>query len=400
MTSMSSVRQLRASSTTAFRHVSTLPRTPSRATSLVPVSKTQGKDAQSAGCAIVTTTFVVTQPLPAFASPTAEFAQELQSKLDAAASLTEKVTSSSSEVTKFAKDAVDAAKPVLDYASPIVKKAADDALNTATPVIKEGTGAVGKAVSTTLKSSGLDLDAVASAGKVATDAASTAVTTAAPVAQSVFKVMTSSDPSTLATFAGGAAVLVFLSPVWGPALASSIRGYAGDISAASALDLVTQSNVMMVDLRSAEEIAAKGSPLLPRGASKLSLVPVATIMDKRLRGQMSRAASVEVESTAIVIAALKRVTKGTTVLLLDRKGSTSKQVARCLSRLGFKKVFVIDGGFEGRGGWIQSSLARTAPAGIQSTSGSIKILGTQFGSTGRKALGSGSVQQQQKQLPQ
>eukprot|EP00976_Prorocentrum_cordatum_P116604 1196185-Prorocentrum_minimum.AAC.2 len=129
--------------------------------------------------------------------------------------------------------------------------------------------------------------------------------------------------------------------VWGPALARAARGYAGDVSAASALDLSTQveplprlmltmttlrmSNVVLIDLRSAVEIAAKGSPQLPRGASKPLLVPLATVLDKRLRSQMSGAGGVEVQSTAMVIAALKKVTKGTTVLLLDRNGSTSKE---------------------------------------------------------------------------
>jgi hypothetical protein len=36
--------------------------------------------------------------------------------------------------------------------------------------------------------------------------------------------------------------------VWGPALAASIRGYAGDINAASSLDLVSQVATQLLTL--------------------------------------------------------------------------------------------------------------------------------------------------------
>eukprot|EP00959_Pyramimonas_sp_CCMP1952_P141434 2960254-Pyramimonas_sp.AAC.1 len=55
-------------------------------------------------------------------------------------------------------------------------------------VLKGGVSSVESALSTSLKSSGLDLDAVASAGKVAADAANTAVNSATPIAQSLYKV--------------------------------------------------------------------------------------------------------------------------------------------------------------------------------------------------------------------
>ena len=55
-------------------------------------------------------------------------------------------------------------------------------------MLKDGVGAVEKVISSTLKSGGLDVDAVASAGKVVTGAANTAVNTATPVAKSLYKV--------------------------------------------------------------------------------------------------------------------------------------------------------------------------------------------------------------------
>jgi rhodanese-related sulfurtransferase len=63
--------------------------------------------------------------------------------------------------------------------------------------------------------------------------------------------------------------------------------------------------------------------------------------------------------TALEIQALKRVNKGTKVLLLDKSGSgTAKNVAKELAKLGFGGAYVISGGFQG---WTSSKLQVKAP---------------------------------------
>jgi len=49
-----------------------------------------------------------------------------------------------------------------------------------------------------------------------------------------------------------------------------------------------------------------------------------------------------VQVTVLSIAALKKVSKGTRVLLLDRNGAQSKQIAKALAKKGFKKVITAD----------------------------------------------------------
>ena len=44
---------------------------------------------------------------------------------------------------------------------------------------------------------------------------------------------------------------------------------------------------------------------------------------------------------------LKKIGKRSTLLLLDKNGGASKAVARELARLGFRKAYVISGGFNG-----------------------------------------------------
>lgn len=63
--------------------------------------------------------------------------------------------------------------------------------------------------------------------------------------------------------------------------------------------------------------------------------------------------------TALEIQALKRVNKGTKILLMDKNGSgTSKAVAKELAKLGFGSALIIAGGFQG---WTASKLQVKPP---------------------------------------
>jgi hypothetical protein len=48
--------------------------------------------------------------------------------------------------------------------------------------------------------------------------------------------LSSSDPASLAIYAGVVGIVVLLSPVLGPLLGRVVRGYAGNVTAADALD--------------------------------------------------------------------------------------------------------------------------------------------------------------------
>lgn len=90
------------------------------------------------------------------------------------------------------------------------------------------------------------------------------------------------------------------------------------------------------------------------------------------------------------IASLKRLGRGTRIMLLDRYGSTAKTVAKELARRGFGRVFVVSGGFDGRGGWVQSKLLVKPTAGMYSGDVSSKLARTlstrNVTAAGRKAL--------------
>ena len=81
----------------------------------------------------------------------------------------------------------------------------------------------------------------------------------------------------------------------------------------------------------------------------------------------------EADSTARIIAALKKASKGKPVILLDSNASLAKQVARKLSALGFRAVHVVDGGFDGRGGWVASGLSTVASSSNNGTGRSFAL---------------------------
>ncbi|GFH24510.1 HATPase_c domain-containing protein, partial [Haematococcus lacustris] len=70
-------------------------------------------------------------------------------------------------------------------------------------------------------------------------------------------------------------------------------------------------------------------------------VEYANTEDKRLRGQLRDPNSIEAQITALQVSALKRINKGTKVVLLDRYGPAARTVAKELGRKGYTKVFVV-----------------------------------------------------------
>lgn len=119
-------------------------------------------------------------------------------------------------------------------------------------------------------------------------------------------------------------------------------------------------------------------------SESLSPCVYAVTEDKKLRNSLRDPTAIEASVTSLQIASLKRVSKGTKIILLDRYGPAAQTVAKELGRKGFSKVFTVTGGFDGRNGWVQSKLqikpaatVLSAPAtllGRTSTTGTRKSL--------------------------
>lgn len=275
---------------------------------------------------------------------------------------------------------------------------------------------LGKTATDALKSSGVDPSVVNSTTKTVTATADTVVSTTKPLVNQLVTFVTTTEPVVLGEYALAGLVLYLVGPTLLGVVAGAARGYAGELTAAAALDQVcNDGNTVIVDIRTTREKEATGIPDLPV-RDRLVELDYATIDDRRvcrgvlcvlgvcmlcfvhyvhacacvlaaccqtgcwgrlltvfinsvvcmhdshhhfpptclhspphtnphsppphphfpahtllqIRGALRNPAAVEASITAMQVAALKRVSKGTNVLLLDRYGG---DVRWCVCRM-------------------------------------------------------------------
>lgn len=263
----------------------------------------------------------------------------------------------------------------VDKAVPVVKQGYSELNKVAGPTISKAVPAIQDSASKLLKESGVDIDTVNKTTTGASKVATEAVGKATPLLTKVFNFLTTSDPQTLGKTGLALVATYYFFPFFLRAAFNSLRGYSGELSPAKAVDFVTgMDSACIVDIRSVKEKSATGVPDVPSSARGRFIELEQASIDRRLRGQLRSADAVETRITALEIQALKRVSKGSTIMLLDKTGgSAAKDTAKELARLGFRKVYVITGGFNG---WQASKLQIKAPVpGMQSNVMS-NIIGT------------------------
>ncbi|CAI5944932.1 unnamed protein product [Closterium sp. NIES-64] len=273
------------------------------------------------------------------------------------ADLATKVYSTSIDV---AEQVVRVTKPLVEAAAPVVIEGAQEALKAAAPVASD----LAEKASKALQDSGVDVAPVVEAARTAasvadgvTDSTGRAITAVTPYATSTVDLISSADPTALSIAAGGLFGLYLLLPSIGRGIAYSFRGYAGELTAAQALDVLEREESVLVDVRSEDQKLSSGVPSLPRGLSrKIIYVPVEEV-PVELRDQLKNPLDTEAELTAIKVASLKRIGRRAKLIVIDNDNEISKQVARSLASLGYRNVWVVRDGVEGRAGWAASQLA-------------------------------------------
>ncbi|XVE54608.1 hypothetical protein DITRI_Ditri03aG0095500 [Diplodiscus trichospermus] len=248
-----------------------------------------------------------------------------------------------------------ALKPAIDAGVPIAQKAGEEALKAASPAISE----VSKKAQEAIQSTGLDSEPVLTAAKTAADAAKQSmkvIEAAKPIASSTFETITSSDPVTIVGTAGALFVAyLLLPPIWS-VISYSLRGYQGDLTPAQALDLISTQNYIMVDIRSEKDKDRAGVPRLPSSAKKRMFAIPLEELPSKLRSLVRSTKKVEAEIAALKISYLKKINKGSNIVIMDSYCDSAKIVARTLTSLGFKNCWAVADGFSGSRGWLQSRL--------------------------------------------
>ncbi|KAF5192278.1 Rhodanese/Cell cycle control phosphatase superfamily protein [Thalictrum thalictroides] len=131
-------------------------------------------------------------------------------------------------------------------------------------------------------------------------------------------------------------------------------GYSGDLSPQLTLELLTgEKYVVLIDIRPEDLRKRDGVPDLRRGARfKYASINLPEI-DGSVRKLMKRERDLNATLTAAVIRNLKIVEGRSKVIVLDADGTHSKSIARSLRKLGVKKPYLVQGGFQS---WVKNGL--------------------------------------------
>lgn len=242
----------------------------------------------------------------------------------------------------------EAVKPAL----PVLQSAGEQAVKLASPVVSDAT----KQATEALQGAGVDPAPLLSAFKTLSDAAQPAIGAAKPIASGTVETIGSLGSADYVVAAGAAFLAYLLLPPAWSLLSFGLRGYKGDLSPAQALDMVTSQDYIIIDVRSEKDKGKDGVPQLPSNAkNKLISLPLEELPNK-IKGMVRNAKRAEAEIAALKISYLKRIGKGSNIVIMDSYCDSSKIVAKTLNSVGFKNCWVMAGGFSGRKGWAQSRL--------------------------------------------
>ncbi|KAM2076526.1 hypothetical protein ACFX1T_039251 [Malus domestica] len=194
---------------------------------------------------------------------------------------------------------LNAVKPGIDAALPIGKQAGEQALKIASPARLPKKQSMALGLTYRLYST------VADAAGQTTEA----VEEAKPLASSTIQTISSADPIVIAGTAGALFLAyLLLPPIWS-ALSFSLR--------VRLLLLISTKNYLLIDIRPEKDKDKAGIPRLPSSAeSKMIAIPLEELPNK-LRGLVRNAKKVEAEIAALKISYLKRVNKGSSIVILD-----------------------------------------------------------------------------------
>ncbi|XP_042496447.1 calcium sensing receptor, chloroplastic [Macadamia integrifolia] len=285
--------------------------------------------------------------------------EQIMSSLTQVENTVDQVQVLGSEVLDFSQRVlqvvIETVKPSVDLALPILQKAGDQALKVASPAISEAS----KKSQEAIQSSGFDTEPVVGAAKTVAGVAqqtTKVIEGAKPIASSTVDTILSTDPVTLATTAGALfLVYLLLPPVWS-VISFGLRGYKGELTPAQTLDLLSTRNHLLIDIRSEKDKNKAGVPRLPSSVkNKMISVPLEELPTK-LKGLVRSVKKLEAEIVALKISFLKRINKGSNIVIMGSYSDTEKTVAKALTSFGFKNCWIMADGFSGNKGWLSSQL--------------------------------------------
>ncbi|XP_057756490.1 calcium sensing receptor, chloroplastic-like [Arachis stenosperma] len=119
---------------------------------------------------------------------------------------------------------------------------------------------------------------------------------------------------------------------------------------------ISTQNYFMVDIRSEKDKDKASVPhLLSSVKNRMISIPLEELPSE-LRGLVRNVKKVEAELAALKISYLKKINKGSNIVIMDSYSDSAKIVARTLTSLGFKNTWIVADGFSRNKRWLQSRL--------------------------------------------
>ncbi|XP_039050510.1 uncharacterized protein LOC120191671 [Hibiscus syriacus] len=149
-------------------------------------------------------------------------------------------------------------------------------------------------------------------------------------------------------FVGSSATLWVFYWVW------TYGGYSGDLSPKLTLEFLSgKKNALLIDVRPEVLRERDGIPDLRRAARSRYASVYLPEVNGSLRQLMKSGRGLDDSLIATVIRNLKTIEDRSKVIIMDADGSRSKGIARSLRKLGVKKPYLVQGGFQS---WVNQGL--------------------------------------------
>nr|XP_018624769.1 uncharacterized protein LOC104091566 isoform X3 [Nicotiana tomentosiformis] len=131
-------------------------------------------------------------------------------------------------------------------------------------------------------------------------------------------------------------------------------GYAGNLSPKSSFELLKgDRNALLIDIRSEDLRENEGIPDLRRAARSRYANITLPEVDGSLKKLFKSGRELDDYLLAAVIRNLKIVQDRSQVIVMDANGNRSKGIARSLRKLGIKRPYLVQGGFQS---WVKEGL--------------------------------------------
>lgn len=126
---------------------------------------------------------------------------------------------------------------------------------------------------------------------------------------------------------------------------SMYGGFSGILKPAKTLELLQNSDSILVDIRAQDDRRENGVPLLKLAARGKGVAIPLPQLSPSVAKQVSDSRTLSMTMLGEQIKCVSKINKQTRVIVMDKKGEMGKDVARACRKAGLGRVYFMEGGF-------------------------------------------------------